>query len=724
MKKRICYICSFIILFMIFLLSNKVYATEEIFTEEVNDLNFYEKHEQLFYMPMLMSETKYDKNEIIEYIVEESKKNVSEAKQYLNTDGTTSNPRNFYDISKYGVPMSDAYTLILAIFERPEMFYVTTVGYEYNAEGYATRIYVEYYMNQNEINSDFTVIENAVNKYLKGINSKWNDLEKIIYTNNYVCSLVQYNYDAYYNEVNATDDTKINYRVHKLNGGLVDNSPVCDGYSRTLNYLLSKVNIESSIVTSYDMCHAWSMVKLNNNYYHLDVTWNDSDNYGKNSYEYFLISNEEIENRKHYNYYVWELADDNSYDNHDMVWNKTVNYLTYNNGYWYYLDNYSGNINTNSPVTEIKLNKFDIKNNKLISTKNIDIESFVDEIYFAPGLTQKDNLLYFSTNTKFYCMSTDGTSIRMVYNPKLKDNQYLYSIEYKDNAFYYNIVEMDSTLTNGYKILSNSFIPVEEIKLNRQGLNIFINEPQKLTATILPTNNTDNVTISWKSSNEDIAKVDSNGIVTGLKKGSVNITATWNGITAKCDIQVIDKLPFPDVSTTAWYYEPIKFNYVNRMILGFENGTFSPNSNLTRGMIVTILHRIEGEPLAKSSENPFIDVNSKAYYYEAIRWAEENGIVHGYEKEKKFKPNNNIIRQDLACILSNYAEYKNQYVASNISLNKFSDYKDVSGYALDRVKWAVDNSIIRGKSGKIAPKDTTTRAEAAAMISNYFEAFK
>lgn len=746
MKKRICCIFSFVILFLSF---NNVYATENhsefILNEDeayvINDDNFYEKREEYAEIindnvvsknnkqpspsQLFKSQTSYDKNEIIDYIVEESRKNVSDAKLCQRQDGSITKPINFYDISKYNLSEVEAYALALECYERPEMFYAIQLGlHQKTASGHIAYIYVEYYMTQEEIDSEFAILDKEVNKYKKGINSNWNDLEKILYTNNYVCSLLQYNYDEAYKEINGAANTEINYRVHKLNGGLIDKSPVCDGYARTLNYLLSSININSSIVSSEEMCHAWSLVQLNNKYYHLDVTWNDLGNYGKNSYEYFLLSDYELEDREHYSYFSWELANDFSYDNYNMVWNKTENYLIYNSGYWYYLDNYGGNIPSKLPVKELRLNKFDIKNNKLISTKTIDIGAFGDEIYFAPGLTQKGNKLCFSTNTKFYYMDLDGTNIRIVHTAALSDSEYLYSVEYTDNKFYYNSVKLDSSVNIGYRILSNSFIPVESIKLNKNELNLFINEPQTIKATVLPSNTTDNVSFTWKSSDEKIATVDSNGKITGLKKGNAVITVSYSGLSTSCNVSVIDKLPFPDVSTSAWYYEPIKFNYVNKIILGFGDGYFKPNTKLTRGMLVTLLHRMEGEPLPKTSGNVFKDVKSTAYYSNAVKWAKENGIVTGYEPANLFKPDNNITRQDFACILSNYAQYKNIYVKSNIKLNNFIDTSNVSGYALDKIKWAVENKIIRGKGDKLAPKDTTTRAEAAAMISNYFEAFK
>ena len=167
-----------------------------------------------------------------------------------------------------------------------------------------------------------------------------------------------------------------------------------------------------------------------------------------------------------------------------------------------------------------------------------------------------------------------------------------------------------------------------------------------------------------------------------------------------------------------WHFNAINYCYTNKIILGTTETTFHPNVNLTRGMLVTILHRMEGSPKV-DIENIFSDVDQNKWYGEAIKWASKYGIVHGYDGQGKFGPNDNITREQLAVILNNYATYKGKAGTVTDKLSNFPDSNEVSNWAREGVKWAVGRGIINGSQGKIVPKGTATRAEAAAMIYNY-----
>ena len=175
---------------------------------------------------------------------------------------------------------------------------------------------------------------------------------------------------------------------------------------------------------------------------------------------------------------------------------------------------------------------------------------------------------------------------------------------------------------------------------------------------------------------------------------------------------------FNDVKTSDWYYDSVKYAFATGMIYGNTDTTFNPKGNLTRGMLVTILHRMEGFPTGTGKN--FSDVKQGQYYYDAVKWAAGAKVVSGYDNGK-FGPNDNITREQLAAILMNYAKYKGKNTSARANLNKFADNKKISSYFRDSVSWAVANKIISGKdNGKnVDPKGTATRAEVAAMLSNY-----
>ncbi len=244
-----------------------------------------------------------------------------------------------------------------------------------------------------------------------------------------------------------------------------------------------------------------------------------------------------------------------------------------------------------------------------------------------------------------------------------------------------------------------------------------------LTASVSPADAYDK-SITWSSSNNNIATVNANGVVTGKSGGSVTITATSrDGTFIKgnytVNVKGAKKMTFTDVKTTDWFYSAVSYTYLNGIISGYNDKTFAPNDKLTRGMIVTILYRMEGSP-NNDGKSKFSDVSTKEYYAKAVKWAVNNGIVHGYDGTTKFGPNDNIIRQDLAAILKNYAGFKKKDIKSTTGLNKFKDYKSIDSYALSAMQWAVSKGVITGNdNGTLNPKGNATRAEAAAMIQKY-----
>ena len=185
-------------------------------------------------------------------------------------------------------------------------------------------------------------------------------------------------------------------------------------------------------------------------------------------------------------------------------------------------------------------------------------------------------------------------------------------------------------------------------------------------------------------------------------------------------------LTFNDIPTTSWYYDSVKYVSERGIITGYNETTFGPFDNLKREQLVNILWRIEGKPDASELENNFSDVPDGKWYTDAIKWANANGIVKGYGGTTKFGVGDNIIRQDLAIMLTNYARYKGKYIAPTVTLDKFADKEKVSSYAVDAVRWASENSIISGNANEegtrtIAPLKNAMRCEAAVMLTRFCE---
>ena len=178
--------------------------------------------------------------------------------------------------------------------------------------------------------------------------------------------------------------------------------------------------------------------------------------------------------------------------------------------------------------------------------------------------------------------------------------------------------------------------------------------------------------------------------------------------------------PFTDVSEKDWFYNDAMFVYKNGLMLGTSKTLFNPHGTVTRGMMATILWRMEGS-LAPKDENSFTDVEAGRWYADAITWTTENGIFAGYSKDK-FGPDDPITREQLTAIFYRYADYKGYKLTITGNLDKFEDADKITDYAKMVMQWAVGNGLIKGKSENLLdPQGTATRAEISAMLHRFIE---
>jgi hypothetical protein len=173
-----------------------------------------------------------------------------------------------------------------------------------------------------------------------------------------------------------------------------------------------------------------------------------------------------------------------------------------------------------------------------------------------------------------------------------------------------------------------------------------------------------------------------------------------------------------DVSANAWYYKAVSFVAARDISTGTGNGKFSPNSGFTRGMLVTILYRLENEPEVVS-DSLFRDVASGIWYSDAVTWAFNNGMVLGYGNGS-FGPDDSITREQMVQMLYNYARSKGYDITAVNGLDNFVDSDDISDWADEALSWAVANGIMNGKGNDILdPKGVVTRAETAAILMRF-----
>lgn len=174
---------------------------------------------------------------------------------------------------------------------------------------------------------------------------------------------------------------------------------------------------------------------------------------------------------------------------------------------------------------------------------------------------------------------------------------------------------------------------------------------------------------------------------------------------------------FLDIEPAAWYYNAVKYAIENGIMSGTGSNQFAPNISLSRAMIAQILYNLEKRP--GGGEISFTDVIDGQWYTEAVTWAANNGIVSGYGNDT-FGPNDAVTREQLAVILYRYAQYKGYNTTISQDLSVFADGNSASGWAVEALEWAVSQGVMAGKGGNILdPIGTATRAEVAQMFFNY-----
>ena len=174
---------------------------------------------------------------------------------------------------------------------------------------------------------------------------------------------------------------------------------------------------------------------------------------------------------------------------------------------------------------------------------------------------------------------------------------------------------------------------------------------------------------------------------------------------------------FDDVAKSAWYYKAVEYVAENGIMSGVSAREFAPNAGFSRAMLAQTLYAMSGKPTVKA-EGTFADVAANAWYADAVNWAAEKGYVSGVG-DGKFAPDASVTREQMALILYRYAGSPD---ASGMVLREFADGDSVSAYAVDAIRWAVHEGLISGmENNTLAPQGTATRAQVAQILMNFHQ---
>ena len=225
---------------------------------------------------------------------------------------------------------------------------------------------------------------------------------------------------------------------------------------------------------------------------------------------------------------------------------------------------------------------------------------------------------------------------------------------------------------------------------------------------------------------ENLMITDRNGKnITYMQTGVNRYSFEFEGINVTVSATFLPKssgreIPFVDVTTNNWFYEPVKFVYENKLFGGTSPDTFSPDVAMSRGMMVTVLHRLAGTPA--SAGNTFTDVPANIWYTDAVSWAASKNIVSGIGNNL-FAPDSNITREQMAVMLFNYARIMKLDLPAIRAAGVFADSNQISSWAKEAVDVMYRAGIINGKGeNAFDPGGNATRAEVATMFMNFIKA--
>lgn len=378
---------------------------------------------------------------------------------------------------------------------------------------------------------DNTEVENEKKRILACVNDDMTDMEKALTVHDYMVQ--NYEYD-------------LTYSIYSASGMFENKTGVCQAYALAYKEMMTELGIPCQYVTSRAMNHGWNLVKIDGEWYHVDVTWDDPtpDLLGRVRHIFFLISDDAISDEDYYEriHHSWSAsnrAESEKYDNY--FWYEIDKPLISTDGNWYYIDE-SGNIVERNIDTGIQKSIYKI-NSKWFVWGN----PFSYWVGCYSGIGLFNNKIYFNTPDKIQCINLDGTDLKSVYTPDTSAGD-LYGLIVNGKKITYGL----STSPNkGIETKEIYYIPdpvlINDLMLQQEEIEAYVGTEHQLTALFEPSN-ADNTYLKWESDNEEIATVDETGKIIALKEGCANITvSTCDGSNLKQNCMVTVKHKIADI---------------------------------------------------------------------------------------------------------------------------------------------------------------------------------
>lgn len=642
------------------------------------------------------------------------------------------------DVSDLAIPCTDDIYRVLGdvlrevIDENPNFFYVAYIDdvYYWINSNTVKDFMIVYddgftYGNGNVDQAKVNVYNTALAKALSHVKSGMSTVEKMLVLHDYLVINCEYDYENYLK--NTLDDV-----VFSAYGALVNRSAVCQGYALAYADMMRHIGVKCYVLAS--KTHAWNLVYVDGNWYHIDSTWadpvggtyDDYDTEGLVNHRFFLVSDAELKTLdSDVDHAVWEdiysgysapaASHSGSYANYIFRDEALYSPLTYYNGEWYYIPNgYSGYY-----TGYIKKSKIDGSG-----------ASTLNSLGYANYAQVEGDYLYYSRCENMYTDGIYAVKLGGALSPE-RIMTMVGSKGYRDyivdefavhdnivNFVMYNKNDTSKWVRLGYYTNRRETAKMPTLVIDSAKLN-YPNGIGSLDRAALPVK-----LVYGDGTKIDIAHSASDIAVTSDASGIYTIYTEWRGMSAQQKVSANSAWSIEDMLSvdSNWMYTAAKYAYDNGYMGGTSNTTFEPNKKMERSMFAQILYSMEGKPSVTFVDN-FEDVPESGWFSSAVTWAYDNGIISGYN-EDTFGTYDPVTRQQLALMLKGYAESLGIDTSARTDVSIFSDASKISNYALEAIQWAVAEGVMAGSGEKLNPLGNATRAEGAAMIRSFCENVK
>lgn len=619
------------------------------------------------------------------------------------------------DISEFGLTIENDKEKLGEIFHscvQEDHFYVSgAYSYYYIPDTGLITLLVLYYAEDycdsegnpdlEKIKSDRAAFLEKADEMIQYASQGRNTLEQVLLAHDWLARECTYDYQNYL-------DGTIPDASYSAFGCLVNQTAVCQGYSLAYAYVLQKMGIENFVLSSDSMNHAWNYINLDGNWLHADVTWDDpvydsgntalgfyNEDYadlGFVDHTYFLKSDGEFEERSHSGWIrqadgasVPSSAEGGMYEN-AIFCDSSLTAFNYLDGLFYYTDADAG---------------FCASDDLWGSGMQV-IDTGLGEVYYPH---MGDHCILFTDCHSIYAYAPEA-GIQQIIDG---EGRTISEMVTAGGSFHYVTLDGEETETHVCAIPGIS-VPLPVYTINASAGEGGTISPDGDTQ--IEEGNSQKYTMKANEGYE-IKDV----LVDGVSQGAV-ASYTFEDIRSDHTIEAVFQKKavqtFKDVPPSYAFYKEIEWASANKIVSGYDDGTFRPQGECKRKQIVAFLWRLKGTPAPASLEPRFKDVNTKTSFYKAIYWASENNIVLGFG-DKTFRPDDTCTRGQVVAFLWRIAGRPSPKTTNG----KFSDVPKANSF-YKAILWASENGIVKGYSdGTFRPDQNCTRGQIVTFIYRY-----